>query len=501
MSLKASKEVESNRVELEIAIDGETFSAACVKVYKKQAKKIRIPGFRPGKAPMHMVEKLYGENYFYEDALNELFGDALEDAAKEAGIEIVDHDNSTIKFELVSVNKQDGVDFKVTVTKKPSVEVGTYKGLEAEKVKCQVTAEEVDAEVNRVADRNARTVTVEDRAAEMGDIAVIDFAGSVDGVPFDGGTAESYSLELGSGSFIPGFEEQVVGHNSEEEFDVNVTFPEDYQAEELKGKAAVFHCKLHEIKKRELPAIDDEFAKDVSEFDTIAEYKADVQAKIAERKEKDALADVENQLMEQVVNALQGEIPEAMYETRTDELINQFTQQLQMQGLDFNTYLQYMGGDVNNVRAQYRPQAESQVKLRLALEKIVELEGLTASEEEVSAKYEKMAQMYGVAADKVKEVIPEKEVSADLVVEKAVELIKAEAKIKEVDKKTEKVEKKPAAKKSTAKKTTKKAEGEDGEKKLATKKTSAKKPAAKKTADKAADEAASKPEETEEQAD
>ena len=458
MSLKGSKKLNTNRYELDIQISGESFKAAILEVYKKNVKKINVPGFRKGKAPLSIIEGMYGESFFYEDALNLLYADALESAAKEAGLEIID---DKMDFDLVSINKEDGVNFKVALTTKPEVEVTEYKGLKAEKVKAVVTEDELKAELNALAERNSRMVSVEGRAAANGDTTVIDFEGFVDGKAFEGGKGEGFSLVLGSGQFIPGFEDQIVGKNIGEEFDVNVTFPEEYGAEELAGKPAVFKCKLHEIKVKELPIIDDEFAKDVSEFDTIAELNADNEKKALERKEQQADEDVENQLIEQLIANLKGEIPEAMYASRVEQSVKDFEYRLQMQGMNIDTYLQITGSKLDDLKQNMRPQAEKQVKIRLALEQIAKVENLTAAAEDVEAEYAKLAAMYNMEVDKVKAALPASELEADIVVKKAIDLVKASAEIKEVAKKTE-------AKKPAAKKTTTKAEGE-------------KKPAAKKT--------------------
>ena len=306
-----------------------------------------------------------------------------------------------------------------------------------------------------MADRNSRMVEVTDRAAQLGDTAVIDFEGFVDDVAFDGGKAEGHNLELGSGQFIPGFEDQIVGHNAGEEFDVNVTFPEEYGAEDLAGKAAVFKIKLHEIKVKELPEIDDEFAKDVSEFDTLDELKADLKAKALERKQKAAEEEVENELVQMIVDSIKGEIPEAMFENRLNQSVEEFAYRLQSQGLDLQTYLKYTNSTVEDFKKSFRPQAESQVKFRLALEKIVELENITASEDDINEQFEKMAKDYGMEVDKVKAAVPAEEIAKDLAVGKAIDFIKENAVITEVEAKTEK---KAPAKKTTAKKSTKKTE-------------------------------------------
>lgn len=462
MSLKNTKKVETNRYELEISVDAETFKTAYDKAFRQNSRKINIPGFRKGKAPKSIVEKYYGKEAFFEDALNILYPDAVEEAIKESGLEFVD---DKIDFDLTSMDLEKGVEFKVVITVKPEVKIEGYKGLKAEKVIAKVTDEEVDAEINAMAERNSRMVAVSDRPVENGDITVIDFEGFVDGVAFDGGKAEGYSLTIGSNQFIPGFEEQLIGHKEGEEFDITVTFPEDYQAENLKGKEAVFKIKLHEIKVKELPAIDDEFAKDVSEFDTLDELKADIKTKALERKEKMADNDVENSLVDQLIDLVEAEIPNAMIEKRVDQNIQEFAYRLQMQGLDMDTYIKYMGGNKDEFRNGFKDQSERQVKVRLALEEIAKLENLTATEEDINKEYEKMTKQYNLELDKVKSYVPESELVKDIVVEKAVEFVRNNAEIKEVEEKTEKAEKKPAAKKSTAKKTTTKAAKKDDESK------------------------------------
>ncbi len=466
MSLKSSKKVDTNRYELEITIDKEQFADAVMKAYRKNVKSINVPGFRKGKAPKNIIEKMYGESVFYEDALDILYPEAVEGAIKEAGLRFVD---DKIDFDLVSIGKE-GVEFKVKITVYPEVSVAEYKGIAVEKNAVSVTAKEVEEELNRLAERNARMVNVPDRAAEMGDTAVIDFEGFVDGVAFDGGKGEAFSLGLGSGQFIPGFEEQVAGHSIGEEFDVNVTFPEEYQAEELAGKPAVFKVKLHEIKKRELPVIDDEFAKDVSEFDTVDELKKDLKAKALERKKKAADEQVENAIVDKIVEDMTAEIPEAMITNRVKQMVQDFAYRLQMQGMNLETYIKYTGSDMAEFEKTFRPQAEKQVKMRLALEKIVELENIVPTEEEINAQIEKMANDYGVTVEQVKNAIPAEEIAKDLAVNKAIDLVKAAAVITEV--------KKTTAKKSAAKKA-------DGEEKTAAKKSTAKKSTAKKVEDKA----------------
>ncbi len=472
MSLKASNKVDTNRYEVEIVIDGETFRNAIQTVYKKERKNIAVPGFRKGKAPLGIIEKYYGEGVFYEDALNLLYSDAIDEAAQAANLTIIEDE---MKFDLVSISKEEGVDFKVTFTTKPEVEVAEYKGLSAEKLICEVSDDEVKAELDRLADRNSRMVEVTDRAAALKDTAVIDFEGFVDGTAFEGGKGEGYSLSLGSGQFIPGFEEQIVGHSAGEEFDVNVTFPSEYSAEELAGKEATFKVKLHEIKVKELPEMDDEFAKDVSEFDTLDELKADIKAKALERKNKSADDEVENQLIDQLVEGLKGEIPEAMYRNRVEQSVKDFDYRLQMQGMNLETYMKYSGGKLDALKDSFRPQAERQVKVRLALEKIVDLEKIEPSAEDLEKEFSVMAETYSMPVEQIKAAIGEKEIAADIAVQKAMALVKENAKIKEVKEYTKKEEaKKPAAKKAASAKTSTAKKAADGEKKPAAKKTTAK---------------------------
>lgn len=447
MGLVSSNKVETNKYELIVTIDADAFEAAVEKAYRKSVKKISVPGFRPGKAPRKMIEKLYGEGVFFEDAVNDLYPSALASAVEEAKLELVDRP----EVEITKIEKADGVEFKATCIVKPEVEVSDYKGIKAEKTVKTVTDEDLNGELNKMADRNARVVSVEDRAAENGDITVIDFEGFVDGKAFDGGKAEGFSLTLGSGQFIPGFEDQVVGHNVEDEFDVNVEFPAEYQAEELAGKPAVFKVKLHEIKTRQLPAIDDEFVKDVSEFDTLDQLKEDITKKLQEQYDKSADTEVENQLIDAVIANMKAEIPEVMFENRVDESVREFEYRLQSQGMNLELYLQYTGMEMDAFRKTFREQAEKQVKIRLALEKIVELENIQPSAEEIAAEYDKMAENYKMEVEKIKGYIPEKDLVKDLAVNKAIDLIKDSAEI---------VEKKPAAKKARTAKA-KKEEAQD----------------------------------------
>ena len=429
MSLKSQNKIDTNRVELEVVVDAETFEKGLAAAFKKQSKKISIPGFRKGKAPRAFVEKYFGKEVFYEDAVNALYPDALDEAVKEAGLEVI---QDKIDFDVKEVGPQ-GFTFTAALTTKPEVTIENYKGIEAVKKSAEVTDEDIDAEIKKVQERNSRMVTVEDRAAQNDDIAVIDFEGFLDGEPFEGGKGENYSLTLGNGQFIPGFEEQIVGHNTGDEFEVNVTFPEDYQAEELKGKATTFKCKLHEIKMKELPEVDDEFVKDVSEFDTLADYKEDLKKKLAESKEKEAADDLENQLIDKLVELVQGEIPEAMYENKIADSIREFGYRLQSQGLNLDTYMKYTGMNVDQMKEGFRPQAERQVKLRLALEKIAALEELKAGEEDLNQEYQKIAEQYKMEADKIKELIPAAELEKDICVEKAINLVRDNANIKDAE--------------------------------------------------------------------
>lgn len=429
MSLKSSNKVDTNRYQLEVAVDAAIFEKALDQAYHKENKKIAIPGFRKGKAPRAFVEKYYGEQVFYEDAINAVYPDALDAAVNEAKLELIE---DKIDFDLVSAGKE-GVVFKATITTKPEVEIDNYKGFTATKKPVKVTDEDIQAEIKKVQERNSRMVTVEDRAAQDGDIAVIDFDGSVDGVAFEGGKAENYSLTLGAGQFIPGFEEQVVGHKTGDEFDINVKFPADYQAADLADKDAVFKIKLHEIKMKELPEVDDDFVKDVSDFDSLDQYKEDIKAKLADAQEKRAKDDVENQLIDKLVENLKAEIPQAMYENKINEDIREFGYRLQSQGLNLDTYLKYTGMDKDSIRKQFQPQAERAVKVRLALEKIASLEEIHPTDEEIEEEFAKLAKSYEIDVEKVKTFIPKEELTKDISVEKAINLVRDSAVVTEAE--------------------------------------------------------------------
>ena len=425
MNLVSSNKTETNTYELTVAVEKEVFAAAVSKVYKKQVKSINVPGFRKGKAPRNIIEKMYGTDVFYDDAMQECYPEALDAAAKEAEIKIVAVTN--VEVETVSA---DGFTFKATCIVEPEIVINDYKGIEIEKKSTEVTDELVNEELDRVRERNSRMVSVEDRAAQMGDFTVIDFEGFVDGVAFDGGKAENFNLELGSGNFIPGFEEQLVGHNTDEEFTIDVTFPEEYHSDELKGKAAQFKITIHEIKVKEFPEVDDEFVKDVSDKDTLDEYKAELKENIAKRLDAEAEKDVDDQLVENLLEKVEGEIPEAMYDNEVNTMLREMDMRLRSQGMDLNTYMQYTGMNPESVKEMYLPEAQKRVKMRLALEKIVKLENITATEEEINAEYSRLAEAYQMEADKVKEVLPLDAISQDLAVEKAMKLVKDNAKIK-----------------------------------------------------------------------
>ncbi len=436
MNLKSTNNPEINKYELEVEVTPEEFNDAVNAVYKRESKKMNVPGFRKGHAPRAFIEKYYGEEVFYEAAIDHLYRPLVMDAIEKSGLNVI----SVGDFKIDEIGKDKGILCKLTVITKPEANIQGYKGIEVKKQPVTVTAEDVDREIDRVRERNSRMVTVEDRAAENGDVAEIDFDGYVDGKQFDGGKAENYDLTLGAGQFIPGFEEQVVGHKAGEEFDVNVTFPEDYHAEELKGKPAVFKIKLHEIKKKELPEVDDEFVKDVSEFDTLDEYKKDLEEKLRSQRQKAADADVENQLVEAIIEKVEATIPDEMVENEVDEIINSFAYRLQSQGLKLETYLKYTGQTTDDLRVQYKPQAERQV----------------ITEEETEAEFKRLAEAYGMPEDNVKNLVSAEGINADLKNQKAIDLVRENAVITEAAE--EGKEEKKAVKKAASKK---KAEGEE----------------------------------------
>ncbi len=422
---ECTKKEEANSYELVVNVDGETFNKAINAVYKKQVKNINIHGFRKGKAPRQMIEKMYGSEVFYEDAMQDCYPEALYDAAKEANVKIVKVES----LEAVEANKG-GFTFKANIIVEPAMEINNYIGIEVTKKSTEVTDELVDEEIDKVRDRNSRMVTVEDRAAQNDDVAVIDFEGFVDGEAFEGGKAENYNLKLGSGNFIPGFEEQIIGHSADEEFSINVKFPDDYQAEELKGKNAEFKIKLHEIKAKELPEIDDDFVKDVSDKETLAEYKEELKETVAKRLADEAEKDIDDQIANKLMELLEGEIPDAMYDNQADEMVREFEMRLRSQGLDMNTYMQYMGMDANSLKGMYKEEAEKRVKLRLALETVAKKENIEVTSTDLDEEYSKMADAYKMEVEKVKTAVPAESLTEDIKVEKALKLIKDKAVIK-----------------------------------------------------------------------
>lgn len=423
MNLLEKNNVGTNKWEIIGNVDAAAFEEGLAKAYKKQIKSINVPGFRKGKAPRKMVEQMYGEGVFFEEAVNIIYPDAMMQAVEASELEVVARPD----VEITEISKENGFTFKAICIVKPEVEVSDYKGLTAKKMVKTVTDADIDERIKGMADRNSRLVDVTDRAAQDGDTVVIDFDGYIDGVAFAGGKAERFSLVLGSGQFIPGFEGQVVGKEIGAEFDVAVPFPEDYHVEELKGKQSVFKCKLHEIKGKEMPEIDDEFAKDVSEFDTLAELKADIRTKMTEQNEKEASTSFENELIDQVIEKMTGEIPQEMYDARVDEMVQDFEYRLQSQGMNLPTYLQYTGMELDSFKLTFKAQSEKQVKIRLALEKIVEIEKIELSDEEIQAEYEKLAESYKMEVDKIKDMVPQKDFIKDLSVNKAIDMIRESA--------------------------------------------------------------------------
>ena len=422
MSKKSIDSIAANQYKLVFDVDRPTFEAAINKVFKKQNKNITIPGFRKGHAPRAIVEKMYGKEVFYEDAINEIIPGAYTEAMEGFDKTVV----SRPEFDVETID-DNGVTLTATFFVKPDAEIADYLGIPVERDEKEATDAEVDEELSRVQQRNSRMIEVTDRPAQIGDSANIDFEGTIDGVPFEGGKAEGHTLKLGSGQFIPGFEDQIVGHNVGDTFDVTVTFPEDYHADELKGKEAVFHCKLNGLEYNELPVLDDDFAKDVSEFDTLDAYKADIKAKIAERHKKEADNAVEEQLIKALGEKLVCDIPECMFENEVENFVRDYDNRLRMQGLDLSTYFQYTGMNLDTLRKNMRPDAERQVKTRLALEKIAALENLQATEEEIEAEYARLAEAYNMEADKIKAAVAADAIADDLKVKKAIDLVKEKA--------------------------------------------------------------------------
>lgn len=426
MSLKATNNVETNKYELEIEISAEDFEDAIEKAYLKARKNIAMPGFRKGKAPRKLIEKEYGEQVFFEDAVNLLYAPVVNGAVEESGLELV----TRPEVEVTEISKENGVKLKATCITKPEVEVKDYKGIEVEKVVNPVTDEDINKQLDALREKNVTVETVDDRAAENGDDVVIDFEGFKDDVAFEGGKAEDFTLSLGSGQFIPGFEDQIVGHNAGEDFDINVTFPDEYQVKELAGAPAVFKIKLKSISKKVMPELDDDMVKDSTEFDTVDEYKADVKKKLEEANEKHADSEVEAKIFDKVIENMTAEIPQVMFDNRVNEMISELEQRLAPQGISLDLYMQYTGQTIDTVKKAYAEQAEKQVKLRLALEKIAKLENIEVTEDELKAEFDKLAEAYKLDVDQIKQFIHDDDLKKDIAVGKAVDLIKDAAVIK-----------------------------------------------------------------------
>lgn len=424
-----TEDVEKNLVKLTFEVSAEDFTKAINEAYKKNAKKFNIPGFRKGKAPRAVIEKYYTEAVFYDDAINAVLPNAYESAVKEAELEVV----ARPEIDVEDIKKGEPVVFTALVTTKPEVKLGEYKGVEVAAVDATVTDEDVDKDIAATQQKNARMIEVDDRAVENGDIITLDFEGSVDGVPFDGGKGEDYELEIGSGTFIPGFEDQLIGAEIGADVNVNVTFPEEYHAENLKGKDAVFACKVKNIKVRELPELDDDFASEVSEFETMADYRADVRKKLEEAAENKAKAEIENEVIEKVVENAEFDLPDAMIDAQVDNTINDFAQRLQYQGMNLDMYLQYTGSNLEAMKAQFRPQAEKQVSGSLVLEAVMKAEGIETTPEELELELVDMSKKYNMELDKIKELLQDAEmerIKKDLALQKTITMLVNNAVVK-----------------------------------------------------------------------
>ena len=423
MSLKSSNKTDVNTTELIITIDPATFETAVEQEYQRQKKNIQIKGFRKGKVPRKLAEREFGEGAFYEGAINSLLGPEIDAAVSETKLELVDRPN----VEVTSIDKENGVELKVVCVTKPEIEISDYKGIKAPKEVKDITDEDIDKQIEIIRKKNARIVSVEDRPAQMDDEVVIDFEGFFGDEAFEGGKGEDHPLKLGSGQFIPGFEDQIVGHSIGDEFDVVVTFPEDYHMADYAGKEATFKTKVKAISYEELPEINDDLIKDATEFDTVDEYRADIRTKLEEAAVSQADSAFENAILQALINKVDAPIPNYMFEQRIDSLINSFSQQLQQQGMNLKMYCQYTGMDEDSLRDTYRDRAEGEVKLRLALEKIAELENIEVSEEEINNGLSEIAAANNVDVETVKKFIPLAEYTADMKVQKAVELVKENA--------------------------------------------------------------------------
>ena len=472
MELRQIEKTGTNEVKLTIAVTAEEFGRAVDAAIREKGKTLTVHGFRKGKAPKALIEKTYGREFFYQDAVNETYGVAYDMAVAEAKIVPVD------RAEIALIDcSEEGYTLTATVTVKPEVSVKKYKGIKAEKIVTEVADSQVEGELSVMLERNARIIEVEDRPAQNGDQAEIDYEGFKDGVPFEGGKGEHFPLELGSGQFIPGFEEQVCGHNAGDEFDVNVFFPEDYPAEELKGAPVVFKCKLHSIKAKEMPVADDEFAKDVSEFDTIDELKADIKAKLQEKADAQSEAELEEKLVDAILENMEAEIPECMYEARMEDIASDFENRLARQaGLTLDEYIKYTGADKETFFAGFRPQAERQVKIRLALEEIAKLEKIEMTEEEMNEEFKTLAERYEMKEEQVRKIVPAEELALDLCVEKAIKLVRDSAKVTEVSAaEAAAKEEAPKKKRTTKKKVEEEAPAAEGEEAPKKKRTTKKK--------------------------
>ncbi len=426
MSFKVEQLEEKNMVKLVIEADADEFEAGLNTAYNKNKNKINVPGFRKGKAPRKMIEKLYGAEIFFEEAANSIIPDAYSKAAKESELDIV----SQPKISVVQLESGKPFVFEAEVAVRPEVELGTYKGVEVSKADTEVTDADIEEELKKVQDQNSRTVSIEDRAVKDGDMTVIDFEGFVDGVAFDGGKGENYPLTIGSHSFIDNFEDQIIGMNIGDEKEINVTFPEDYHAENLKGKPATFKVSVKEIKEKQLPELDDDFAQDVSDFDTLAEYKEDLKKKIAERKEADAKSKKESEVLAKVVEASNMDIPQAMIDTQVNRMVEDFAMRLQQQGLSVEQYFQYTGLTPDKIMEDMKPEAVKRIKNSLVLEAIAKAENIEVSDEEFEEELKKMADMYKMEVEKIKEFMQDaeaKQMRDDIAVQKAVDLIVSSA--------------------------------------------------------------------------
>lgn len=426
MEILSQNKTAANTTAIEFKFSAEEFETALSAAYNKQKSRISVPGFRKGKAPRKIIETHYGESVFYEDAVNSLYNNNVAKLVDETGLEVVDVDNT----EVVSVSKTEGVCFKADVITKPEVEISDYKGLEVKKTVKTVTEDSVNEEIEKLRKRNGREISVEDRAVEEGDNAVIDFEGFLDGVPFDGGKGEKFPLEIGSHTFIPGFEEQVIGKNIGEDFEVNVTFPEDYPSDNLKGKPAVFKCKLHEIRGKELPELNDDFAKDVDdEADTLDELKAKIRENLEKKAAEDADNSFDSNLVDLLVEKMNAEVPQVMYERRIDDIVREWTARNRISVED---YIKYTGIQLDQFRKSFAEVAKKQVDLRLCLEKISKLENVEVTDEDVAKEYDELAEQYKMDVDRVKQAIPETAIRSDLKIEKALDIVKDSAKVEEV---------------------------------------------------------------------